>query len=190
MTSRRRRHDEAKSEEEVQKVRIASKIRDNLPVLLGAVAVVGAGLWLAGLLSLSGRAERNETAPASVSQTTPGQQQAVPRFVTSAAPRVQAAYEFAAGRGAELDFIPCYCGCGEDHGHRSVRDCFVKQQTMSGITYDSHGAGCDVCVAIVLEVKTKLGEGQPLAAVRSYIDGKYSKIGPGTDTALPPGTEE
>ena len=196
MNSRSRRHGEAKSQAEVQEARIASQVRRNLPVLLGAVAIVGAGLWFAGILPPGGGDKRHETAPASVSQSTSsqqstsGQQQALPRFVTAAGSRAEAAYDFAAGNGAQLEYIPCYCGCGEHSGHRSVRDCFIKTQTLTSITYDNHGADCYVCVEIVLDVEAQLGEGQPLAAVRSYIDGKYSKVGPGTDTPLPPGMEE
>lgn len=197
MNSRSRRHGEAKSQAEVQEARIGSQVRRNLPVLLGAVAIVGAGLWFAGLLPPGGGAERPEAAPASVSQSTSNQSTSngttsgqLPRFVTAAGSRAQAAYEFAAGHGAELEYIPCYCGCGDHSGHRNVRDCFIKTQTLTSITYDNHGADCYVCVEIVLDVKAQLGEGQPLAAVRSYIDGKYSKVGPGTDTPLPPGMEE
>jgi hypothetical protein len=111
----------------------------------------------------------------------------LPQFVTAAAPRAREAYEFAVARGADLAYIPCYCGCGGHSGHRDVRDCFIKQVTTSGVDYEEHGSTCDVCVAIVLDVKKMAGEGQSLAATRSYIDAKYSKIGPGTDTPLPPG---
>jgi hypothetical protein len=45
-------------------------------------------------------------------------------------------------------------------------------------------------VSIVLDVKRMQGQGESLAAARKYIDATYSKIGPGTDTPLPPGMEE
>jgi len=118
------------------------------------------------------------------------QAQALPAFLTSATERVRSAYTFAASHGAELAYIPCYCGCGQHSGHRDVRDCFIKSQTAAGITYDDHGSGCDICVSIVLDVKSKLGDGQSLAATRKFIDARYSKIGPGTNTPLPPGMEE
>jgi hypothetical protein len=156
---------------------------------LGAIAVVGAGLWFTGMLPTGGDGEHTATAPASVSNAAPDTQQALPQFVKAAAPRTREAYEFAAARSADLAYIPCYCGCGGHSGHRDVRDCFIKQVTASGIVYEQHGSTCDVCVSIVLDVKKMTGEGQSLAATRSYIDGKYSKIGPGTDTPPPPGME-
>ena len=45
-------------------------------------------------------------------------------------------------------------------------------------------------MSIVLDVKRLQGEGQSLAATRTYIDTEYVKIGPGTNTPLPPGMEE
>jgi hypothetical protein len=159
-------------------------------MLVGAIAIVGAGLWFGGLLPAGGGGEHSSAAPAPVSSTISSGQQTLPQFISAASPRVREAYDFAAGHGAELAYIPCYCGCGGHSGHRNARDCFVKQQTTSGITYDAHGSGCDVCVSIVLDVKRMQGQGQSLAAARKYIDAKYSKIGPGTDTPLPPGMEE
>lgn len=189
MNSRSRRHGEAKPSS-APEVRVTSRLRSILPMFVGAIAIVGVGLWFGGLLPAGGAGEHADAPPASVSQATPSVQQTLPQFIAAAAPRVREAYEFAAGHGADLAFIPCYCGCGEHSGHRNVRDCFVKQQTLSGITYDDHGSGCDICVSIVLDVKKMQGEGQSLAATRKSIDVKYGKIGPGTDTPLPPAVEE
>lgn len=189
MDSRSRRHGEAKSPSEAPDTRLSSRARGALPVLLGAVAVLGVGLWLGGLLP--GFGGGSAPPPASTTRaSTPGQQvQALPAFLTSATPRVRSAYDYAASHGAELAYIPCYCGCGGHSGHRDVRDCFIQSQTAAGITYDDHGSGCDICVSIVLDVKSKLAEGQSLGAVRKFIDARYSNIGPGTDTPLPPGME-
>lgn len=190
MNSRSRRHGEAKSQSEATAARSTSQIRGTLPALVGAIAVVGAGLWFGGLLPIGGAGKPPNAAPASVSRATSSGQHTLPQFIVAAAPRVREAYEFAAGHGAELAFIPCYCGCGDHSGHRNVRDCFVKQQTTSAITYDDHGSGCDICVSIVLDVKRMQGQGQSLAATRTYIDATYAKIGPGTNTPLLPGMEE
>ncbi len=45
---------------------------------------------------------------------------------------VRAMYAYAARRGDVLQYMPCYCGC-ERQGHRSNRDCFVKEQTSAGV---------------------------------------------------------
>jgi branched-chain amino acid transport system ATP-binding protein len=101
--------------------------------------------------------------------------------------RVQEAYTYAAAHGDEMTYMPCYCGCGDHSGHRWVRDCFVKEWATGGIKYEPHGSGCDVCVSIALDVKAGLAKGQSLSAIRKYVDAKYSKLGPGTNTPLPPG---
>jgi hypothetical protein len=190
MNSRSRRHGKEPSRTEAREARLAARVRGLLPVFAGAIAIIGAGLWFGGRLATGGAGEHSNAVPQTVSSTTSPAQQTLPQFISTASPRVREAYEFAAGHGAELAYVPCYCGCGGHSGHRSARDCFVKQQTMSGITYDEHGSGCDICVSIVLDVKRMQGQGQSLAAARKYIDGKYAKIGPSTDTPLPPGMEE
>jgi hypothetical protein len=167
----------------------SSSLLTALPVVVGAIVVVAVGLWFGGLLPSSGGGDANGPAPAAQSsQPSSANTDQVPAFVT-ASPRVREAYAFAVAHSADLGYIACYCGCGEHAGHRNVRDCFIKQMTGSDVVYEQHGSTCDVCVSIVLDVKTMTGEGQSLAATRSYIDGKYSKIGPGTDTPLPPGME-
>ena len=190
MGSRSRRHGAAQSPSKASETQSGSTARAALPVLLGAVAVLGAGLWFGGLLP--GFGGESASAPAANTQisTSNSRSQALPAFLTSATPRVRSAYEFAAGHGDELAYIPCYCGCGQHSGHKSVRDCFIRSQTAGGVTYDDHGSGCDICVSIVLDVQSKLGGGQSLASIRSFVDGKYSKLGPGTNTPLPPGMEE
>ncbi len=189
--SRSRRHSEAQSPSKASETHEAGFIaRGALPVLLGAVAVLGAGLWFGGLIPGSGGGSSNSPTANTQSTASNSDSQALPAFLTSATPRVRSAYAFAASHAAELVYIPCYCGCGQHSGHKSVHDCFIRSQSGSSITYDDHGSGCDVCVSIALDVQAKLGTGQSLASVRSFIDGKYSKLGPGTNTPLPPGMEE
>lgn len=159
-------------------------------MLAGAAVIVAAGLWFGGIVPPGGSGEHLSAVTAPASTAAASRQQAQPSFLSDASPRVREAYAFAAGHGDDLIYIPCYCGCGEHSGHRNVRDCFIKQQTAAGITYDDHGSGCDICVSIVLDVKAKQAEGQTLAATRKFIDARYSKIGPGTNTPLPPGMEE
>lgn len=153
-----------------------------IPALV-ALAVIAAGLWIifeAGAGNGGGRAEQASVAS----------QGGVPDFVSLAPERVREAYDFAATHGAELVYIPCYCGCGEHSGHRNVRDCFIKSGSGSAVTYEGHGSQCDICVSIVLDAKAMLARGDTLAQVRTAIDESYRDIGPATDTPLPPGMEE
>jgi len=191
MCSRSRRHGQAQSPSKALAAREAGFVaRTAWPVLLGAVAVLAVGLWFGGLLPGSGNGASGAPAAGPQSSSTDRQSETLPSFLASAAPRVRAAYAFAAGHRAELAYIPCYCGCGQHEGHKSVRDCFIRSQAGSTVSYDDHGSGCEICVSIVLDVQSKLDDGQSLASIRSFIDGKYAEVGPGTDTPLPPGMEE
>ena len=55
-----------------------------------------------------------------------------PSFVTDADAEVKGLYEFQITHGQLMRFIPCYCGCGKDAGHRSNRDCYVKRIDADG----------------------------------------------------------
>ena len=49
-------------------------------------------------------------------------------------------YRFATDHAADLEYIPCFCGC-KNIGHRSNRDCYIKSFNRDGtVTYTSHGS--------------------------------------------------
>lgn len=54
-----------------------------------------------------------------------------PDFVLRAGPEVKQLYEFQIQNGDLMRYMPCFCGCGAD-GHRSNRDCYVKQVNSDG----------------------------------------------------------
>lgn len=65
----------------------------------------------------------------------------LPDFLVSASTEVKDMYAFALAHPEILSFIPCYCGCA-DTGHRSNRDCYIKQiQSDGSIVYDNHAFG-------------------------------------------------
>ncbi len=52
----------------------------------------------------------------------------------------QALYRYAVEHGDELQYIPCFCGCGR-LGHKSNRDCYIKAVNANGtLTFTSHAA--------------------------------------------------
>lgn len=77
-----------------------------------------------------------------------------------------------------LQKLPCYCGCGVHSGHKSVKNCFLKDTG----GYDDHGAYCDMCMDEVLDAYTWYIDGLSIKEIRQGIDKKYGKFGPGTDT--------
>ena len=55
--------------------------------------------------------------------------------------QVRQAYIFAAQNPGVLEYVPCYCGCGETDGHISNVDCFVGSRAPNGAveSWDTHG---------------------------------------------------
>lgn len=61
-----------------------------------------------------------------------------PAFVTDAGPEVKRLYEFQVTHGEVMRYMPCFCGCGRGAGHRSNRDCYIKQVNADGsVVFDS-----------------------------------------------------
>ena len=55
-----------------------------------------------------------------------------PDFVTDADPEVKSLYEFQITNGELMRYMPCFCGCGQNDGHRSNRDCYVQRVNADG----------------------------------------------------------
>jgi hypothetical protein len=110
---------------------------------------------------------------------------ALPDFMHDADHEFKLAYRFAIANPDELAKYPCYCGC-VNIGHASNLDCYISEISADGvITFDSHAAGCGICVEITLDVMRLLNQGWESPQIRSYIDSHYSQRGPGTNTPLP-----
>lgn len=95
---------------------------------------------------------------------------------------MRATYLFALSDGAVLEALPCYCGC-VDLRHTSLRSCFVSDAG----GFDSHAAGCDVCVAEALDARRLRAERRSLTEIRRHIDERYGSGGRGTITPPPAG---
>ena len=154
-------------------------------MLAVAVAVALAGLGVIYLVAGgSGSGSPKTAAPAS---TDDGGSGALPGYVMAASEDVRMAYQYAMDRPDMMMWMPCYCGCGEHSGHKSAKNCFIKEgSTATNVQFDEHGAGCAMCVGIALDSKRMQEEGRSLREIRDYIDREYGSIGPGTDTPLPP----
>jgi len=105
--------------------------RDRRPIWLLPVLLTLLFLALAGCGGSRETGERQlELAPVS----------RLPKDVAAAPPVVREAYQFALANPDVLKFIPCYCGCGADHG--SIKDCFVREVRPDGsAVFDDMGLG-------------------------------------------------
>lgn len=100
----------------------------------------------------------------------------IPDFLKTQNENVVLIYKAVAQNTELLEHIPCYCGCGESAGHRSSKDCFVKEIEADGsIIWDDHGTKCNVCMEIALESIVLSRDGKTVEEIRSIIDSKYEE---------------
>ena len=61
-----------------------------------------------------------------------------PDYVLRAGPEVKRLYEFQVTHGELMRYMPCFCGCFDEDGHRSNRDCYVERVNRDGsVVFDS-----------------------------------------------------
>ncbi len=101
--------------------------------------------------------------------------QELPNFLASQTEDIRLVYQVAGQATDILQWIPCYCGCGESAGHRSNLNCFIAETREDGsIVWDDHGTRCLVCLEIAVESVQMYKEGKTLKEIREAIDSKYS----------------
>lgn len=62
---------------------------------------------------------------------------------------------------------PCYCGCENDAGHKSLLDCYV----------DRHGSFCDVCKKEAVYTYVHSKQGETAEQIRKeIIEGKWKDV--------------
>jgi hypothetical protein len=55
-----------------------------------------------------------------------------PEELLALAPEIQEAYRYAVGNPDVLQYMPCFCGCGETSGHTSNKDCYIEEFRSNG----------------------------------------------------------
>ncbi|SEN35081.1 PCYCGC motif-containing (lipo)protein [Lihuaxuella thermophila] len=99
----------------------------------------------------------------------------LPSFLNQVDPKVVSIYRLAAKHPDLLQHIPCYCGCGRSVGHKSNRDCFIKEIRNGTIVWDSHAVTCYNCQQIALESIQLKEQGKSTPEIRKFIDNKYKQ---------------
>jgi hypothetical protein len=147
-------------------------IRRILRPLFTLLVIVSVVTFLAGC-----QPQANELAPESQ----------LPAFLSEAPAKFKEAYRFAMTNPHDLETIPCYCGC-KAMGHVSNLSCYIKEFNTDGtIVFDEHASQCGVCTDITQDVMMLKGQGKLPSTIRAFIDEKYAKFGPSTDTPRPTG---
>lgn len=88
--------------------------------------------------------------------------------------KITEGYLFATENPDALTGVNCHCGCMKTvHGgrihSRGLIDCFKKENG----EYDSHGAGCSMCINDALEVKRMTKQNMSKEDIKRIIDNKY-----------------
>lgn len=98
---------------------------------------------------------------------------------------VAALYRFAASHDRHLSEVPCFCGCESFLAHRGLADCFLQPDG----AWEPHAAGCGICVAEAVSVRTSLAAGESVAAARERVVATFGST-PGTSSPAPATHEE
>ncbi|KKB33364.1 PCYCGC motif-containing (lipo)protein [Bacillus thermotolerans] len=99
----------------------------------------------------------------------------MPSFLEDKDDQMKAVYLAAAQHPDILEFMPCYCGCGDSAGHKSNLNCFAAEITEEKIVWDDHGTRCAVCLEIAAESILMKEDGHSLKEIRQHIDQKYGE---------------
>ena len=111
----------------------------------------------------------------------------LPSFLDDKPEDMRLVYQVAGTATDILDYMPCYCGCGESIGHGSNTNCFVDEIREDGsVVWDDHGTRCLVCLEIAIQSVKMTQEGKSLQEVRDFIDDMYKEgYAEPTDTPMP-----
>jgi Protein of unknown function with PCYCGC motif len=100
----------------------------------------------------------------------------LPSFLSEKPENIQTIYKAAAMHKELLEKMPCYCGCGEESGHKNNYDCFVNENNPDGsLVWDDHGTKCGVCLEIAAKSVLDFSEGKSIQEIREKIDTVYEK---------------
>lgn len=111
----------------------------------------------------------------------------MPSFLKTQPERTLLIYQIAGYSVDQLKWIPCYCGCGEEAGHKSNLNCFIQEVKPDGsVVWDDHGTRCGVCMEIAATTAKLSKEGKTIKEIRTIIDTQYNKgYAKPTDTLMP-----
>lgn len=111
----------------------------------------------------------------------------LPKFMDDKPEDMRLIYQVAGTATDILDYIPCYCGCGESADHKSNKNCFIDEVREDGsVVWDDHGTRCQACLEIAVQSVKMTQEGKTLTEVRNFIDETYKEgYAKPTDTPMP-----
>jgi len=100
----------------------------------------------------------------------------LPSFLNNKSEDIRLVYQIAGQSTEILEWMPCYCGCGESAGHKSNLKCFIEEKREDGtIVWDDHGTRCLVCLEIAVQSAKMHKDGMDIKEIRQTIDNNYKE---------------
>ncbi len=100
----------------------------------------------------------------------------LPTFLEGKQENIRLVYQVAGQSTEILEWMPCYCRCGESSGHKSNLNCFIQEKREDGsIVWDDHGTRCLVCLEIAVQSAKMHQDGKSLKEIRQVIDETYKE---------------
>jgi hypothetical protein len=111
----------------------------------------------------------------------------LPSFLDDKSEDMRLVYQMAGTATDIIEWMPCYCGCGESADHGSNLNCFIDEVREDGsVVWDDHGTRCQVCLDIAVQSVKMTQEGKSLKEIREFIDESYKEgFAEPTDTPMP-----
>lgn len=111
----------------------------------------------------------------------------LPAFLDGKPEDMRLVYQMAGTAEDILEYMPCYCGCGESAGHGSNFNCFIDEIREDGsVVWDDHGTRCLVCLETAVTAVQMKQEGKSMKEIRDAIDEQYNEgYAKPTDTPMP-----
>ena len=112
----------------------------------------------------------------------------LPSFLDDKPEDMRMVYQVAGNATDVLEYMPCYCGCGDSAGHKSNMNCFLDEVREDGsVVWDDHGTRCLVCLEIAVKSVQMKQDGKSMKEIRDTIDAEYGngEYAKPTDTPMP-----
>ena len=111
----------------------------------------------------------------------------LPSFLDDKPEEMRLVYQVAGTATEVIEWMPCYCGCGESAGHGSNKNCFIDEIRKDGsVIWDDHSTRCQVCLETAVESVMMTQDGKSLTEIRTIIDERYKEgFAEPTDTPMP-----
>ncbi|MFS0921296.1 PCYCGC motif-containing (lipo)protein [Brevibacillus sp. 179-C 1.1 NHS] len=147
--------------------------------LIGVIAtalITGCSTQTAEPTTSTNHSEQQHSSMPSDIQETTASTKVLPSFLDEVDPNIKMIYQIAGYSNDLLQWIPCYCGCGEEVGHKHNGHCFIKEVKQDGsVVWDDHGTRCGTCLEIAFTSAKMLKEGKSVKEIRTFIDDTYKE---------------